>query len=114
MPSFEEVLEHALEDPELRAEWDRTEVARDLSIAILRYRTERRMTQTQFGRVVGLSQSRIARLEMGEFDPTLDTLRNLAGNLEWTICIEIGPVSSTCGPVSSTLTIDGQTIDGHV
>ena len=34
--SFDEVLEDALQDPQTRAEWDRTQLARDVSIWLLR------------------------------------------------------------------------------
>jgi predicted XRE-type DNA-binding protein len=60
-------IEHARQtNPEFRRIWDATEFARAVSITVLRYRTERGLTQAQFGELTGLTQPQVARLESGE------------------------------------------------
>lgn len=64
-------------DPEYRAEWDRTAFAREVAIAIVRYRTERGMSQRDLATATGLTQPAIARLETGDHAPSLATLVKL-------------------------------------
>lgn len=76
-----EVLDEALQDPETRAEWERTQLARDVSIWLLGYRRDRGLTQVALAKLLGWKQSVVARLESGEHEPSLPTLRHLVGQL---------------------------------
>jgi DNA-binding XRE family transcriptional regulator len=71
---FEQVLEEALRDPEFRAEWDRLAPARAMANRLIAYRAEHGLNQTGSGRVLGVSQPAVARLEAGEHLPSLPTL----------------------------------------
>jgi ribosome-binding protein aMBF1 (putative translation factor) len=73
-----EVTEDQRQDPEFRAEWDRTAFAREVALRILRYRTENNLTQTALARKVGMTQSVIARLESGDQPPSIQTLAKLS------------------------------------
>jgi transcriptional regulator with XRE-family HTH domain len=78
---FEDVLEDSLKDPETRAEWDRTQLASDVSIWLLSYRRDHKLTQTELAAMLGWKQPVIARLESGEHEPSLATLRHLVAQL---------------------------------
>lgn len=73
--------EQARANPEVRRELDRTALANDVAIRVIRYRSEHGLSQTQLARQLGLHQSAIARLEAGEHEPSLTTLSRLARGL---------------------------------
>lgn len=85
----EEIHERDLADPAYRAEYERTRFAHDIARRVLAYRAEHGLTQTAFGRLVGMRQPHVARLESGEHEPSLSTLVRLAAALgeEFTIVI---------------------------
>lgn len=89
--SFKEVLQESLEDPETRAEWDRTQLAQDVSLWLLRYRKDHGLTQTELAESLGWKQPVVARLESGEHEPTITTLQHLVSTLGTTAKLEIGP-----------------------
>jgi transcriptional regulator with XRE-family HTH domain len=78
-------------DPAYRAEYERTRLANDIAIRVLRYRTEHGLTQTAFGRLVGIRRPHVARLESGEHEPSLSTLVRLAGALGEDLTVDIKP-----------------------
>jgi ribosome-binding protein aMBF1 (putative translation factor) len=74
-----QVNDEQRQDPEFRAEWDRTAFAHDVALRILRYRADNNLTQTALARQVGMTQSVIARLESGDQPPSIQTLAKLSG-----------------------------------
>jgi transcriptional regulator with XRE-family HTH domain len=86
---FQDVLEDALQDPETRAEWERTQLARDVSIWLLGYRRDHDLTQTELAKRLGWKQPVVARLESGEHEPSLATLRHLVERLGASARIDI-------------------------
>jgi transcriptional regulator with XRE-family HTH domain len=78
-------------DPAYRAEYERTRLANDIAIRVMRYRTEHGLTQTAFGLLVGIRQPHVARLESGEHEPSLSTLVRLAGALGEDLTVDIKP-----------------------
>jgi transcriptional regulator with XRE-family HTH domain len=91
--SFKEVLKDSLQDPETRAEWDRTQLARDVSIWLLQYRKKHRLTQTELAERLGWKQPVVARLESGEHEPSIGTLHHLVERLGAAARVEIDPQS---------------------
>jgi ribosome-binding protein aMBF1 (putative translation factor) len=90
--SFQEILAEALEhDPELRAGWDKTQLAREVAIWLVQYRKEHGLTQSQLARDLGWQQPVVARLESGEREPSIATLRHLVERLGFSATIEIAP-----------------------
>jgi DNA-binding XRE family transcriptional regulator len=69
-----DVIESHRADPEFRKLWDESAVAREVAVAIVRYRAEHHLTQGQLAKLVGTTQPAISRLEIGEVTPTLKTL----------------------------------------
>jgi DNA-binding XRE family transcriptional regulator len=66
------------DDPEYRAEWERTRLAHEVAMRVISYRVEHKLTQTELARMLGMRQPHIARLEAGEHEPSLATLSRLA------------------------------------
>ena len=91
---FEQILEEHLRDPELRAEWERLAPARVVANRLILYRAEHGLTQTALGRLLGMPQPAIARLEMGEHIPTLPTLLKLSDVLGFEILVTMTPQGS--------------------
>ena len=50
-----EVLAEMLQDPQFRAEWERTALARAVAEAVIRYRAERGLSQTRAGPAAGMA-----------------------------------------------------------
>lgn len=91
LTTAEAAHERDLADPDYRAEHERTRLANAVAIRVLRYRTEHGLTQTAFGRLVGMPQPHVARLEAGEHEPSLSTLVKLSAALGVDFTVEINP-----------------------
>ena len=91
MIPFEQILEEELQDPEFRAEWERLAPARAVANRIIAYRADHGLTQTGLGRLLGMSQPAVFRLELGEHLPTLPTLLKLSEVLGLEILVSMTP-----------------------
>src|SRR5215212_6295555 len=92
MKTADEVLARDLEeDPKFAEEWERTAPARGLANRVVAYRIEHGLSQAELGRLLGMSQPAVARLEAGDHDPTLKTLRRLAHGLGIRFHIDVLP-----------------------
>ncbi|MDQ7903181.1 helix-turn-helix transcriptional regulator [Phytohabitans sp. ZYX-F-186] len=78
LKTVDQLIEERREkDAEFREIWDSTAFARQVAIIVVRYRTERGLSQRELARLTGLQQPAIARLENGETEPRLQTLAKL-------------------------------------
>jgi DNA-binding XRE family transcriptional regulator len=91
LTTAEEIHERDMADPAYRAEHERTRFANEVAIRVLRYRSEHGLTQTAFGKLVGLRQPHVARLEAGEHEPSLSTLARLSTALGLNFTVDISP-----------------------
>ena len=89
--SSEQVLAYQLLDPDFKAEWDRTAVARAVALKVLTYRTEHGLSQRALAETLGMTQPQVARLEAGEHNPTIDTLARIADALDLEFAIDVRP-----------------------
>jgi ribosome-binding protein aMBF1 (putative translation factor) len=89
--SQEDVLAEELRDPEFRAEWERTALARWLATEVAHYRAEHDMSQRQLAEHLGVHQSDVARMESGEHTPSLERLVRIASGLDIELMIDIRP-----------------------
>src|SRR5207244_297547 len=80
-------------EPELRAAWERTALARAVALAVLRYRTDRGLSQRALAAKLGMKQPHIARLELGERNPSIETLERLASVLGLRFVVDVAPSS---------------------
>ncbi|MFM7246379.1 MAG: helix-turn-helix domain-containing protein [Actinomycetota bacterium] len=77
--------------PEMQAQWDAEVLARAFSLAVLKYRCDRGLSQTALGREIGMPQSQIARIELGEHTPSFATLLRVCDALELELALSIRP-----------------------
>ncbi|HEX5608576.1 MAG TPA: helix-turn-helix transcriptional regulator [Solirubrobacterales bacterium] len=89
--SHDDVLKEHLRDPEFRAEWERTALARWLAVEVVHYRAEHDLSQSELADRLGVHQSDVARMETGEHTPTLDRLIRVAAGLDIELMIDIRP-----------------------
>ena len=66
------------DDPEYAAESDRLATTGALSAIIVDYRARTNLSQTAFGQMMGWKQPQVARLERGDYMPSVPTLQRLA------------------------------------
>lgn len=69
-------------DPGLAAIADEEQLKWDISMVVLELRERSGLNQTEFAKRVGKSRSTIARIEKGSFDPSIETLREMASALD--------------------------------
>ena len=86
-----DVLAKHLANPESRAEWERSALARAVAIAVVDYRAKHRVTQTQLAERLGLRQPHVARLELGEHTPSIEMLQRLSRVLGLRFIMEVAP-----------------------
>ena len=93
MNEWKEFLSEQLKDPEIRSEWDAMEPEFAIIQAIINARKNIGLTQKQLSERTGINQSDISRLENGEANPSLKTLKRLAAATNTTLKIEFLPGS---------------------
>ena len=92
MKTSDELLAEQLrEDPEFRAEWERTALARAIALAVVRFRADRGLSQRGLASVLGMTQPQVARLERGDVNPSMDTLVRVAAGLGIELTINVSP-----------------------
>ena len=97
-----DLLEEQLaSDPEFRAEWERTALARAVALAVVGYRTRHGLSQTELAKLLGIRQPHISRLELGEHNPTPEMLQRLASKLGLRFVLEIAPSQGASPPLPS-------------
>lgn len=89
MKTADEVLAEDLQDPAFREEWERTALAREVATRVVAYRAEQHLSQAALGRILGMHQSAVARLEAGDHEPSLATLKKLSHRLGMEFHIDI-------------------------
>lgn len=94
--SAKQVLAERLErDLEFRAEWERTALARAVSVALVKYRADHGLSQRALAKLLGMPQSQIARLEIGENNPSVEMLQRLSKGTGQRFILAITPPDQT-------------------
>lgn len=95
MKTNEELIaEHLRTDPEFRAEWERTALARAVAVAIVRYRSDHDLSQRELAERLGMKQPQVARLELGEVNPSIETLMRMSSRLGMEFTIDVRPAGA--------------------
>ena len=81
-------------DAEARARREKTALARAVARAVVRYRSDHGFTQTALAVKLGMRQPHIARLELGERHPTIETLEKLSRVLGLRFILDVAPAGS--------------------
>lgn len=88
MDDFEKHLAEQLEtDPEFKKVWEEMRPIREFQHALIRARLEAGLTQEELGKLMGMEQSAIARIERGSHLPNLETILRLAEALKIEVTI---------------------------
>lgn len=88
------IAERLRSDPEFRAEWERTALARAVAVAIIRYRAQHDLSQRKLADRLGVKQPQVARLELGEVNPSIDTLIRISSRLGIEFTIDVRPAGA--------------------
>lgn len=91
MKSHKQVLAEDLKDPGFRAHWEKTALARAVALRIVAYRADHGLSQVQLAKKLGMKQPAVARLEVGDKNPTWDTLIRLSDKLGIEFVVDIVP-----------------------
>jgi transcriptional regulator with XRE-family HTH domain len=88
--NFKEYKKRAFEaDPELYDAYKALAPQYELIKQIIQTRTEQNLTQQELAERIGIKQSNISRLESGQYNPSLDFLKKVAGGLGKELYIEL-------------------------
>ena len=91
---FQKYLDKQLENPEFRKEWESLEPEYAIMQALIDARNEAGITQTELSRRTGIAQTDISKLERGNGNPSLKTLKRLAEGLGMTLELKFKPIGT--------------------
>ncbi len=89
MESFEQFKKKLLKDKEFRKAYEDLEPQFAVIRAIIRARINRGITQKEFAKRMGTTQSAVARLESGRANPTVALLKRAADALDAKLTISV-------------------------
>lgn len=81
MSSYKEFKKKALNDPEVKAEYDSLQPEYDIIQALIDARLSQNLTQKDLSSITGITQADISRIENGTRNPSLNMIKKLAGGL---------------------------------
>lgn len=76
--TYEELKEEILADPEAKREYDALEPEFQLILAMLELRSEQNLSQQDLADRTGINRSDISKIEHGNANPSLKTIKRLA------------------------------------
>jgi DNA-binding XRE family transcriptional regulator len=85
------VAEEQVRDHEFRAEWQRLTLAREVAAQLIRFRAEHGLSQRALAAKLGVSQPRVAALESGEHNPSVDTLIDISRATGLEFAFDVAP-----------------------
>ena len=88
MDNYDKYLNDQLKNPEFRAEWEALDPEFAVIQAMIEARKSAGLTQKQLAERTGIAQSDISKLETGNANPSLTTLRRLATGMGKQLKIE--------------------------
>jgi predicted transcriptional regulator len=91
MTDVDKYFEKQLKNPEFLAEWEELQPERAILQALVEAREKSGLTQKEISRRSGIHQSDISKLESGNANPSLKTLRRFAKALGKNLRIEFVP-----------------------
>ncbi len=87
----DEIHDEDMRDLDYRREHERTRIANDVAIKVIQFRADHGLSQAALGRMLGMRQPNVARLESGDHEPTLSTLARLSEVLGLDLSVDIKP-----------------------
>ena len=81
MSDLQKYKKKQLQDPEFKAEYERTRPGFEIMRALVDARISQNLTQKELAKKSGVRQSNISRIENGTCSPTIATLEALAAGM---------------------------------
>ena len=97
MTNFDEYVAQKLEDPEFKAEYDALEPEFAIINAMIAARKNSGLTQKEISERTGIAQGDISKLENGNGNPSLRTLKRLASAMDMRLEVRFLPVDDQVG-----------------
>ncbi len=94
MKTFDAYLAEQLKDPEFKREYEALEPEFAIIQALIDARSKSGITQKELAERTGIHQADISRIERGNANPSLRTLRRLAEGMGMRVKIEFEPVQA--------------------
>jgi predicted transcriptional regulator len=92
MTNYDKYLEEQLKKPEFKAEYDALEPEFAIIHAIIEARNNSGLTQKQLAERTGIAQGDISKIENGNANPSLRTLKRLAKAMDMKLKLEFEPI----------------------
>ena len=81
--------------PERQAAWERLALARAVANALVTYRGQHQLSQRALAAQLDVRPSVVARLELAEHNPSIETLQRLYQKLGLRIALEVVPPATS-------------------
>lgn len=91
MKTFREIKKKALENPEVKKEYDALEPEFEIIQALIDARKNQHLTQEELSRRTGITQADISRIETGTRNPSIRMLQRLADGMGMKLHVEFVP-----------------------
>jgi len=91
MDDLQKHIKESIKDPSFHKVWDETEPEYQLIRQLVAARLKKGLTQEELAKIVGTTQSTIARIERGGQNVSIRTLTKLANALDSKVKITIQP-----------------------
>ena len=94
MSSYKDYKEKALNNPEVKAEYDALGPEYDLIQAMIDARNSQNITQKELSEITGITQADISRIENGTRNPSLAMVKRIAAGLGMQLKLEFVPTTA--------------------
>ena len=93
MSDFRNYLDEQLKDEKFKKEWEDSEFEYNFVRSLVAARKECHMTQKEWAEKTGINQADISKIETGNANPALSTLKRLAEGMGMVLRLEFIPKS---------------------
>ena len=111
MTTFREHLAEMLDDPEFRKVWEESQPDFQVTLAIAKARAKTGMTQKQLSEKTGIIQSEISKMENGNGNPSLKTLKKLAAGLGMRLVISFEPIEAETSEEAEPVAVEEKELE---
>lgn len=91
MNNYRDYLEKQMKNPEFKKEWDSLEPEFVTMQALIDARKKCNLTQKELAERTGINQADISKIETGNANPALSTLKRLAEGMDMVLKLEFVP-----------------------
>ena len=92
MSGYKDYKKRALQNPEVKAEYDALQLGYDIIQAMIDERVQQNMTQKDLSTKIGITQADISQIENGTRNPSLSMVKKLAHGLGMQLKLEFVPM----------------------